>query len=224
MKNSLVVCLIFLFIVSGRGIDSYLFAQNKNQDNRNKIITVEKNKSKNKIENKKAKKQEVKKNKSKEKASGLNKKNISNSPNKTIDQKLQDSLKGLWFGDISKNGATPVIEVFERNGKYYAIAFTSRNKKNDDSSLLDTENPDPKMRNRRRGSIVFIEGLSWNARKSCWEGGTYYDADTGKTHNIISVKLAENHKTLTFNLHGKKCEWTYVPNPNRFLDKKVSKI
>ena len=156
--------------------------------------------------------------------------NQKNSSNKNTQNNInsnkkaaKDLIAGFWYGGIRKNGAVPVVEVFEHNGKYYAVAFTSKNEDVDDSWLLDTENPDPKLRNRRRGNIIFVKDIRYNSDTTSWEGGTFYDADSGKTYPINSVELTQNHKTLIFHLRGKKVEWAYAPNPEKFLSKRVPK-
>ncbi len=70
------------------------------------------------------------------------------------------------------------IEVYKRNGKYYGKATCCNyNKK-------DSNNPNPKLRNRNIIGLEFIADFEWDGNNTYRNGKLYY-YENGKTYDCI---------------------------------------
>lgn len=80
--------------------------------------------------------------------------------------------------------------------------------------LLDIHNPDPKLRGQPLLNLVFMQGFRF-AGNGVWEGGTIYDARSGKTYSCKMTLAGRNQLDvrgfLGFSLLGRTTTWTRLP-------------
>ncbi|SFI55946.1 DUF2147 domain-containing protein [Halpernia frigidisoli] len=50
----------------------------------------------------------------------------------------------------------------------------------------DSENPDPKLRNRKVIGMDVLENLDYNSKTKRWENGKIYDASSGRTWDALA--------------------------------------
>ena len=76
---------------------------------------------------------------------------------------------------------------------------------------IDRYNPDPEKRNRRVIGLQIMEGFTHNGNNR-WEGGTIYDADTGRTYRsritLVGPNRLELHGYIGIPLFGRSSIWT----------------
>jgi len=91
-----------------------------------------------------------------------------------------DDIVGIW----KHPDGNSMIKI-DRIGSAYqgritwlAIASDSYGK-----PLLDTNNPEPRMRNMPLKGIRVLRQLTYNQSKDAWENGTYYMFTEGKAYN-----------------------------------------
>ena len=126
-----------------------------------------------------------------------------------------NDIVGLWFMQ-EYEGDRGVAEVFEHNGKFYAvaIAYESYVGVDIDSIVIpkDINNPDPSLRNRPQNEIVVINELSFNGKK--WKDGEIYDPASGR-YAYVSAKLKDRELVLRLSLDklgvfGANTTWTKI--------------
>lgn len=129
----------------------------------------------------------------------------------------KDAIVGLWFMQ-EYEGDRGIAEVFEHNGKYYAVAIAYESYISVPLNTIlisrDVNNPDVSLRNRPQNEVVFIAELSFNGKK--WEDGEIYDPATGK-YGYVSSKLKDDNLVLRLSLDrlgvfGANTTWTRVEN------------
>ncbi len=122
-------------------------------------------------------------------------------------------LQFVFAGDISgvyeveSNGNISYVEVFQKDGKFYAVGFANKNGKD---SGKDIKNPNPALRDRNIGGSVFL----WNLQKiedDKYVNGKVYSFDNGVTY-YVSAKQEGNTLKLRASkdkngVIGKKLEW-----------------
>lgn len=92
----------------------------------------------------------------------------------------------VWASDIaglytlSMDNDESYIEVFQRDGKYYAVGFG--NKSGVDSGN-DIKNPNPKLRDRKIGGSVFLWNLT-HKEGDTYHGGRIYNFKNGQTYYV----------------------------------------
>lgn len=59
----------------------------------------------------------------------------------------------------------------------------------------DIHNPDPALRERSLGGIVFLWGFTYDAKKNRWKDGKVYDPNSGKTYDA-KMSLEKGGKIL----------------------------
>lgn len=108
----------------------------------------------------------------------------------TYAQSLEaDKILGVWFSDKKDSK----IEIFMSENKYLGkfIWGNEMFEKDGKTSRKDTENPNPKMRNKDRLGLVFLTNLKYEDGE--YTGGTVYDPRKGRSANA-KVKLKGNDK------------------------------
>ncbi|MDB5236662.1 MAG: peptide protein [Hymenobacter sp.] len=77
----------------------------------------------------------------------------------------------------------------------------------------DSQNPDPKLRNRPRLGLVFMQGFKYDDDNK-WDDGKIYDPESGKTYSCYmqmeSANTMEVKGYIGFSLIGKSQTWTRV--------------
>lgn len=82
-------------------------------------------------------------------------------------------VMGVWW---FPNGSGQV-EIYRKEGRLFGRVVSYR-----DSDQLDENNPDPALRRRRFVGIDMIADFQFSSETERWEGGTIYDADSGRTY------------------------------------------
>ncbi len=78
------------------------------------------------------------------------------------------------------------VEIFERNAHYFGkvVWFWCDPKTPDMNSFKDTENPDPKLRDRKWLGMKVVENLTYKQYGE-WNNGTIYDPNTGRKYSSV---------------------------------------
>ncbi|MGL4367852.1 MAG: DUF2147 domain-containing protein [Brevinemataceae bacterium] len=129
-----------------------------------------------------------------------------------------DDITGLWIMQKSDAGDVNIADIFKKNGKYYAYAFVSKDKQV--KHTLDVNNPDPNLRSRSLGEVVFLYDLVF--QNGSWGNGEIYNPDSGK-YFFLKGSLSKDKKVLTWRasidsagVFGKTMRWKRVDNPEEF--------
>jgi uncharacterized protein (DUF2147 family) len=105
----------------------------------------------------------------------------------------QRQIVGKWLSE-DKEGIT---EIYEQAGKFYGkIVWLKKAKDDNGTPLKDTENPNPKLRQRSLLELVVINELSYNNKE--WLNGSVYDPKSGKTYTCKIWLTNDN----TLNIRG----------------------
>lgn len=130
-----------------------------------------------------------------------------------------NDITGLWYGPKEPNNSVPVLEIFEHQGKYYAYGFGY---KKDTApavavSPVDDQNPDPALRSRPKGEVVFLYDVKFNPAKQEWVDGEIYRPLDGKYFYVSSGKLSKDGSTLSWRvsvdkagMFGTTLEWSRI--------------
>ena len=112
-----------------------------------------------------------------------------------------DDIVGTWL-TAEKKGH---IKIYKKNNKYHGKLVW-----NNDSTKVDSNNPEESKRSRKLRGMVLLTHLEWNGES--WENGYIYDPETGKTYNC-KAELDGNNKLkfrgfVGVSLLGRTTEWT----------------
>lgn len=124
---------------------------------------------------------------------------------------------GYYLMEKDDSGNQTVVEVFQKDQKYYAYGFANT----DGSVSYDTKNPDESLRNRSLSGVVFM----WDLKKDGdgYDGGKIYNNQTGKTYGA-SAKLEGDTLRVKATIwgFGKTLVWTRMSEEQvaPFLEKK----
>jgi uncharacterized protein (DUF2147 family) len=91
-----------------------------------------------------------------------------------------DDILGKWLAYPRQN---IIVEIFKDSNQYKGrlVWFKDSDDPSRPMSIRnDDKNPDPQLRKRRLLMSDVMEGMIFNKASSKWEGGTIYDAKTGK--------------------------------------------
>ncbi|MGF1636407.1 MAG: DUF2147 domain-containing protein [Cyclobacteriaceae bacterium] len=91
----------------------------------------------------------------------------------TLAKSNPDAIIGTWLTD-EKNAK---IEIYKEGNKYHGKIVWLEDSPEE---LLDTENPDPKLRNRPLFGLKLLEGFEYEGGE--WKNGEIYDPQSGKTY------------------------------------------
>ena len=124
----------------------------------------------------------------------------------------KNQLEKVWY-DENKSSK---IQIYQgKDGKFYGkiIWLSEPLDKSTGKPQLDTENPDPKLRNIPVQGLVILNGFTPDAKdKNLYTGGTVYDPDSGKTYcgkiTFKGSKLDLRGYLCSFSLFGKTETWT----------------
>ena len=118
-----------------------------------------------------------------------------------------DGISGYYLLPKNERGAENIVQIFEYNHKYYAYGFAEKNHKD---AGLDTKNPNPELRKRHLGGVVFL----WNLEKkdeTHFADGKIYNYVNGKTYHakmeLKGDRLILKASADSSGLFGKTFEW-----------------
>ncbi|MFH2096581.1 MAG: DUF2147 domain-containing protein [Bacteroidota bacterium] len=116
-------------------------------------------------------------------------------------------IAGKWVTEENKS----IVEVFEKDGKYYGRIIWLK-EPNDDDGLpkKDTKNPSEKLRDRPIKGIVFMKGFEYKDGK--WENGKVYDPESGNLYSgtlkLITIDEMDLRGYIGISLLGRTSKWT----------------
>lgn len=130
-----------------------------------------------------------------------------------------NDIIGLWYIPEDSKGRTPVADVFQKNGKFYAYAFAYKDLSQ--STEKDVNNPNVALRNREMREVIFVYDLTMKGDKLV--SGEIYNPDEGKFFHLKG-KLSKDKNTITWKasidgagLFGKTIVWKRVTNPSKYI-------
>ena len=95
-----------------------------------------------------------------------------------------DVILGEWISE-AKDGK---ITIFKQGERYFGKITWGKT-----PGKKDSNNPDPKLRNREIVGTVILKDFVFDGEK--WENGSIYDPHSGKTYDCI-LKVKDNNKKL----------------------------
>jgi uncharacterized protein (DUF2147 family) len=118
---------------------------------------------------------------------------------------------GVWTNSEKK----ATFEIYKCGDKLCGkiVSLTIPNDPATGKPKTDSQNPDPKLRNRPRLGLVFMQGFKYDDDNK-WDDGKIYDPESGKTYSCYM--LMENANTMEvkgyigFSLIGKAKTWTRI--------------
>jgi uncharacterized protein (DUF2147 family) len=118
---------------------------------------------------------------------------------------------GIWTNAEKK----ATFEIYQCGNKLCGkiVTLTVPNDPKTGKPKTDSMNPDPKLRNRPRLGLVFMQGFEYDEGNK-WDDGKIYDPESGKTYSCY-MKM-ENQNTMEvkgyigFSMIGKSQTWTRV--------------
>ncbi len=102
----------------------------------------------------------------------------------TLANTSPDVILGEWISE-AKDGK---ITIFKQGERYFGKITWGKT-----PGKKDTNNPDPKLRNREIVGTVILKDFVFDGEK--WENGSIYDPHSGKTYDCI-LKVKDNNKKL----------------------------
>ena len=118
---------------------------------------------------------------------------------------------GVWTNSDKK----ATFEIYKCGDKLCGkiVSLTVPNDPATGKAKTDSQNPDPKLRNRPRLGLVFMQGFSYDSDNK-WDNGKIYDPESGKTYScymkLESANTMEVKGYIGFSLIGKSQNWTRV--------------
>ena len=118
---------------------------------------------------------------------------------------------GVWTN--SERKAT--FEIYKCGDKLCGkiVSLTVPNDPATGKPKTDSQNPDPKLKNRPRLGLVFMQGFAYDAENK-WDDGKIYDPESGKTYSCYMKMQGPNSMEVKgyigFSLIGKSQSWTRV--------------
>lgn len=129
-----------------------------------------------------------------------------------------DDLLGFWLSQEK----TAVIKVQRDGDKFYGeIVWLQRVHDKEVEKVLDTKNPDKSKRKNDLMGMRLLKGFHF--KNGTWQGGTIYDAKSGKTYD--AKMTLKDKKTLSLrgyvgiSLFGRTSKWSRQKSatPDRYL-------
>ncbi|MCC3153576.1 DUF2147 domain-containing protein [Hymenobacter sp. BT770] len=115
------------------------------------------------------------------------------------------AITGRWQ-PADKRG---VLEIYAAQGHFYGKVVGPTT-----PPRLDTENPNPKLRQRALLGTVILQGFRFDG-KGTWQGGTIYDPTNGKTY-AATLRLRDANTLVVrgyvgIPLFGRTVVWSRLP-------------
>ena len=129
---------------------------------------------------------------------------ISLSP--TAHAQSEDAILGTWFN----TDKSAKIEILQNESEFMGKIIWLEPEGKDSKTILDSENSDPKLRERPIMGLTILQGLKYG--DGIWKDGKIYDPESGKTYSC-ELKLKNNNILevkgyLGFSWVGRTVEWT----------------
>lgn len=120
-----------------------------------------------------------------------------------------DDILGIWLTE----GGKSKVEVFKKEGKYYAkIIWLKTPNYEDGTPKVDKHNPDESLNTRKVLGIEILQGLEWDDDE--FEDGEIYDPESGKTYSCEAefdgMDTLNVRGFIGFSLIGRTTVWTRV--------------
>ncbi|GAB2942511.1 DUF2147 domain-containing protein [Hymenobacter coalescens] len=118
---------------------------------------------------------------------------------------------GVWTNSEKK----ATFEIYKCGNKLCGkiVSLTVPNDPATGKPKTDSQNPEPKLRNRPRLGMVFMEGFEYDEDNK-WDDGKIYDPESGKTYSCYMKMLNANSMEVKgyigFSLIGRSQTWTRV--------------
>lgn len=118
---------------------------------------------------------------------------------------------GVWT-DVEKDAT---FEIYKCGNKVCGkiVTLTVPNDPATGKPKTDNLNPDPKLRNRPRQGLVFMQGFQYDDANK-WDDGKIYNPKDGKTYScymkVLNANTMEVKGYIGFSLIGKSQTWTRV--------------
>ena len=118
---------------------------------------------------------------------------------------------GTWTNAEKK----ATFEIYKCGNKLCGkiVTLTVPNDPKTGKPKTDSMNPDPKLRNRPRLGLVFMQGFEYDDDNK-WDDGKIYDPESGKTYSCYmkmnSANSMEVKGYIGFSMIGKSQTWTRV--------------
>ncbi|KAA9339745.1 DUF2147 domain-containing protein [Hymenobacter busanensis] len=118
---------------------------------------------------------------------------------------------GVWTNSEKK----ATFEIYKCGNKLCGkiVSLTVPNDPATGKPKTDSQNPDPKLRNRPRLGLVFMEGFVYDSDNK-WDDGKIYDPESGKTYScymkMLNANTMEVKGYIGFSLIGRSQTWTRV--------------
>ncbi len=100
-----------------------------------------------------------------------------------------DNILGTWITEAKDLK----VEVYKVNGKFFGKIIWFLCEANDPNmeDHFDTQNPNPKLRQRPWLGLVSVENLVFE-KKGHWNGGKIYDPNSGNTFSSSAKMVSPN--------------------------------
>ncbi|UOG77012.1 DUF2147 domain-containing protein [Hymenobacter tibetensis] len=118
---------------------------------------------------------------------------------------------GTWTNSEKK----ATFEIYKCGNKLCGkiVTLTVPNDPKTGKPKTDSMNPDPKLRDRPRLGLVFMQGFEYDDDNK-WDDGKIYDPESGKTYSCYmkmnSANSMEVKGYIGFSMIGKSQAWTRV--------------
>jgi len=126
-------------------------------------------------------------------------------------EKKGDMILGLWFTEENKSK----VEIYETQNIYKGKFIWLKKEMDEGKAVLDSENPDPKEKNKPLIGKEFVWNFRFDSGANKWVDGRIYNPEDGKTY-MCSLSLEKDGRLLVrgsidaWGLLGKTQFWTRV--------------
>lgn len=126
-----------------------------------------------------------------------------------VNAQKADDIIGVWLTE----GGKSKVEVFKKEGKYYAkIIWLKTPNYEDGTPKIDKHNPNEKLNTRKVVGIEILQGLEWDDDE--FEDGEIYDPESGKTYSCEAefdgVDTLNVRGFIGFSMIGRTTVWTRI--------------
>ena len=94
-------------------------------------------------------------------------------------QNTKDEILGLWFNEDK----TEIIEIYTKEGYYYAKLHWLKNSSSNGEVIRDVYNENPNLRSRVLTGIDVLIKFEYNIGREKWKSGEIYNFQNGNTYN-----------------------------------------
>jgi uncharacterized protein (DUF2147 family) len=126
-----------------------------------------------------------------------------------VNAQTADDVIGIWLTE----GGKSKVEVFKKDGKYYAkIIWLKTPNYEDGTPKIDKNNPDKSLNKRPIIGMEILQGLEWDDDE--FEDGEIYDPESGKTYSCEAefdgMDKLNVRGFIGFSMIGRTTVWTRV--------------